>query len=158
MSKINFDDVKHYINYRLGNENFAVSVERVMEIIKHRVLTKVPNSSQYIKGVINFRGEIVPVIDMHRRFNMVKDEEEEGMIVVINGDSEKSNYHIGLLVDEVEDVIEFKYKDLRKSPDMGINYDLSFVDGIIDIDDRFIMVLNIEKVLNKTELAELKAV
>jgi purine-binding chemotaxis protein CheW len=156
MNKINFDDIKHYINYRLGNENFAISVDRVLEIIKHRVMTKVPNSSQYIKGVINFRGEIVPVIDMHKRFNMEKDESHEGMIVVINGDSEKSNYHIGLLVDEVEDVIEFKYRDLRKSPDMGINYDMSFIDGIVDIESRFIMVLNIEKVLNKTELADVK--
>jgi purine-binding chemotaxis protein CheW len=158
MSNINFDEVRHYINYRLGNENFAISVDRVLEIIQHRVMTKVPNSSQYIKGVINFRGEIVPVIDMHRRFNMEHDESHEGMIVVIGGDSEKSGNHIGLLVDEVEDVIEFKYRDLRKSPDMGINYEMTFIDGVVDIDGRFIMVLNIEKVMNKKELADLMIV
>jgi purine-binding chemotaxis protein CheW len=157
MSKVNIDDVKHYINYRLGNENFAISVDRVLEIIKERTLTKVPNSSQFIKGVINFRGEIVPVIDMHRRFNIIQKEDEEGMIVVINGDSDKSNYHIGLQVDEVEDVIEFRYRELRKSPDQGINYDNSFIDGVVDVENRFIMVLNIDKVLNKTELAEVKA-
>jgi purine-binding chemotaxis protein CheW len=155
MNKSNIDDIKHYINYRLGNENFAISVDRVLEIIKNRNMTKIPNSSQYIKGVINFRGEIVPVINMYKRFNMEKAETQEGMIVVVDGNTDKSNNHIGLLVDEVEDVIEFKYKDLRKSPDMGINYDMSFIDGIVDIEGRFIMVLNIEKVLNKTELAEI---
>lgn len=156
MNTINFDETRHYINYRLGNENFAISVDRVLEIIKDRTMTKVPNSSQFIKGVINFRGEIVPVIDLHRRFNIEKQEDEDGMIVVINADSDKANSHIGLLVDEVEDVIEFKYRDMRKSPDQGINYELSFIDGVVDINDRFIMVLNVEKVLNKTELAEVK--
>lgn len=156
MSKINIDDNKHYINYRLGNENFAISVDRVMEIIQYRTLTKVPNSSDFIKGVINFRGEIVPVIDMHRRFSMERPEDAEGMIVVIDSNTGKSSNHMGLLVDEVEDIIEFKYKDLHKTPDMGINYDLSFIDGVVDIEERFIIVLDLEKVLNKFELAEVR--
>jgi len=156
MSKINIDDNKHYINYRLGNENFAISVDRVLEIIQYRTLTKVPNSSDFIKGVINFRGEIVPVIDMHRRFSMERSEDAEGMIVVIDSNTGKSSNHMGLLVDEVEDIIEFKYKDLHKTPDMGINYDLSFIDGVVDIEERFIIVLDLEKVLNKYELAEVR--
>ncbi|MBN2347722.1 MAG: purine-binding chemotaxis protein CheW [Bacteroidales bacterium] len=154
MSKSGLEDKNHFINFRLGNENFAISVFKVIEIINNRPLTKVPNSSTFIKGVINFRGEIVPIIDMHRRFNMNEKNDPEGMIIIVDIDSNNNSLHMGLLVDEVEDIIKFEYKDIRKSPEMGINYDINFVDGVVDIKSQFIMVLNVDKVLNKAEIAE----
>jgi purine-binding chemotaxis protein CheW len=154
MNALNIDDKSHYINFRLGKENFAISVMRVLEIIQTRTLTKVPNSSIFIKGVLNFRGEIVPVIDMYKRFNMEFEDDKNKMIIIIDMESGNNRIHMGLLVDEVLDIIEFEYKDIQKSPDMGLNYDLDFIDGFVDIDSSFIMVLNIDEVLNKTELAE----
>lgn len=151
---MNIDAVKHYINYRLGNENFAIPVEMVLEIIQHRTLTSVPNSSKFILGVINFRGEIIPVINMHRRFNIIKPENDQGMIVVINSSGKTGTNLMGLMVDCVEDVTDFKFNDIRKPNDIGINYDLGFIEGIVDIKQRFVIVLNIENVLKKTELAE----
>jgi purine-binding chemotaxis protein CheW len=148
------DGKTHHVNFKLGNDHFAITVMRVLEIIKNRNLTNIPNSSKYIKGVLNFRGEIVPVIDMYKRFNMGITESKNEMIIIVEMESGNSSVHIGLLVDEVMDIIGFEYKDIQKAPEMGISYDLNFLDGFVDIDSQFIMVLNIDKVINKGELAE----
>jgi purine-binding chemotaxis protein CheW len=154
MSNIKLNDKIHYVNFRLGSENFAIPVMRVLEIIQNCTLTKVPNSSIYIRGVLNFRGEIVPVIDMYERFNMKFDENTNKMIIIVDVESTNNHMHIGLIVDKVMDIIEFEFKDIQKAPDMGINYDLTFIDGFVDINSQFIMVLNIDKVLNKSDLIE----
>ncbi len=73
-----------YINFKIGKEYFAISVYKVLEIIQFEQITEIPNSSDFIRGVINFRGGIVPVIDMHKRFNLEKSENESRMVVVVD--------------------------------------------------------------------------
>jgi purine-binding chemotaxis protein CheW len=157
MSNIKLNEKVHYVNFRLGNDHFAIPVMRVLEIIQNCTLTNVPNSSVYIRGVLNFRGEIVPVIDMYRRFNMKFNENTAKMIIIVDVESTNNHMHIGLLVDKVMDIIDFEYKDIQKAPDMGINYDLSFLDGFVDVNSQFIMVLNIDKVLDKSDLIDSKS-
>ena len=148
-----------YIYFRIGKENYAIIVNKVLEILQSGKLTHIPNSSEYIKGVLNFRGEIVPVIDMHKRFNMKKAEGEDNrMIIVIDLETEKNNVLMGLLVDQVRDVIEIDYKTIRKVPDIGINYNPEFLEGMIEKDDQFILLLNVDKVLKVSELAEIQNV
>lgn len=157
MKTIEIDKKTSYINFRIGKENFAVSVYRVLEIIQLDQLTNIPNASDFILGVLNFRGSIVPVIDMHKRFEL-KQSEGAKIVIIIDVENDDNNLLMGLQVDEVTDVIEFDYKSIKAIPDVGIQYNAEFLEGIIEINQEFVFILNIDKVLDMSELAELKAV
>jgi purine-binding chemotaxis protein CheW len=142
-----------YINFKIGKEFFAISVYKVLEIIQFEQITEIPNSSDFIRGVINFRGGIVPVIDMHKRFNLQKWENESRMVVVVDVQNNGKNITMGLLVDQVVNVIEFSFKSIRAVPDLGIRYNPEFLEGFVEIKDQFIMIMNVDRVLSVNELA-----
>jgi purine-binding chemotaxis protein CheW len=142
-----------YINFKIGKEHFAISVYKVLEIIQFEQITQIPNSSDFIRGVINFRGGIVPVIDMHKRFNIEKPEIESRMVVVVDMQNMDKKVTMGLLVDRVVNVIEFSYKSIRAVPDLGIRYNPEFLEGFIEIKDQVIMIMNVDRVLSVSELS-----
>lgn len=151
------DDVhskNSYINLRIGAESFAISVYKVLEIIQYEGITRVPNCSDFVPGVLNFRGSIVPVIDMHKRFNVESGDSESQMVVVVDVVNKDKTVYMGLLVDQVTDVIEFDVRSIKSVPDLGVQYNPEFIEGFIEQDGRFIMVLNIDKVLSVQELSE----
>lgn len=154
MANTDIDKKNSYINLRIGSESFAISVYKVLEIIQFEQLTKVPNASGFVPGILNFRGSIVPVIDMHKRFNMETTGSDVKMVVVVDILNKDKSVLMGLLVDQVTNVIEFEYKNIKAVPDLGIKYNPEFLDGFIEEDGKFIMVLNIDRVLSVQELAE----
>lgn len=154
MEITNIDKKISYINLQIGTEQFAISVFKVLEIVRYAELTHVPNSSDFVPGIINFRGSIVPVIDMHKRFNMNSTETEK-MVVIVDVLNKDKNILMGLLVDQVTDVIEFDYKSIRSVPDLGIKYNPEFIEGFVEHENKFIMVLNIDRVLSVQELSEI---
>jgi purine-binding chemotaxis protein CheW len=149
------DKKTSYISLRIGTEYFAISVYNVLEIIQFEKLTRIPDSSEYIPGVINFRGSIVPVIDMHKRFKIENNDSSEKMVVVVEVASNDKNVLMGLLVDLVTDVIEFESKEIKSVPDLGIKYNPEFLDGFIEREGKFIMVMNTDYVLSVAELSEI---
>ncbi|MBN2524522.1 MAG: purine-binding chemotaxis protein CheW [Bacteroidales bacterium] len=156
METIAIDKRSSYVNFRVGNEHFAIGVNKVLEIILLEHLTHVPNTSALIKGVVNFRGTIVPVVDMHIRFKSDKETSNSNMIIVVEVNNKENNVMMGLLVDEVNDVIELEFKDIRSVPDLGIKYNPEYLEGMVDMNDQFIMVMDVDRVLSVTELAEVK--
>jgi purine-binding chemotaxis protein CheW len=145
-----------YINFKIGKEYFAISVYRVLEIIQLNKLTEIPNSSEFVLGVLNFRGSIVPVIDMHKRFNVKSASEKDKMVIVVDIKNNKENTVLmGLVVDEVTEVVQFDYKSIRAVPELGIKYNPDFLEGIVEINEKFILVLNVDRVLSIAELSEL---
>src|SRR5512145_2580567 len=154
MTTLDIDKKTSYINLRIGSESFAISVYKVLEIIQFEQLTRVPNASDFVPGILNFRGSIVPVIDMHKRFNTETTGSDVKMVVVVDILNNDKSVLMGLLVDQVTDVIEFEYKNIKAVPDLGIKYNPEFLDGFIEEDGKFIMVLNIDRVLSVQELAE----
>jgi purine-binding chemotaxis protein CheW len=142
------DKNESFLTFTLNGENFAVPIKNVMEIMESGKITQVPNAPKTIVGIFNFRGEIVPLVDMYNRFNCTEGSNSAKMIIVVDLEVEKKKTHIGLYVDDVTDVIEFSAADIRKTPEMGIHYSQDFLQGIVDIDKQFVMVLNIEKVLD----------
>lgn len=152
------DNTRSYVHFGLGNEDFAIIVNRVLEILHLDQLTQVPNASVYVKGILNFRGSIVPVINLHKRFNFQDHISEGNMVIVIEVTHNDNTTLMGLLVEEVSDVIEFEYKDLRTVPDIGIKYNPDFLEGFVERNGKFIMVLNVDKVMNVTELAEINEI
>jgi purine-binding chemotaxis protein CheW len=158
MTTSDIDKKTSYINLRIGSESFAISVYKVLEIIQYEELTHVPNCSDYVPGVLNFRGSIVPVIDMHKRFNLDSANVEDKMVVVVDVLSKDKNVLMGLLVDQVTDVLEFEYKSIKSVPDLGIKYNPEFIEGFIEQDGKFIMVLNIDRVLSVEELTDVSQI
>lgn len=154
MDKTNIDKTKSYINFKIGEEHFAISVFRVLEILQLEELTRIPNSSDFVLGVINFRGSIVPVIDMHKRFNIIVPEAGNRMIIIVDVTNMQKSVLMGLFVDEVTDVIEFDYKSIRAVPDLGIKYNPEFLEGFVENKDKFVMVLDTDRVFSVSELAE----
>jgi purine-binding chemotaxis protein CheW len=153
MENAYIDKETSYVNLKIGKENFAISVYKVLEILQFEHITEIPNSSDFIRGVINFRGTIVPVIDMHKRFNISQPESENRMVVVVDVKNNDNNVIMGLLVDQVVNVIEFCYKNIRAVPDLGIRYNPEFLEGFVDIQDQFIMIMNVDRVLSVGELS-----
>ncbi len=151
---MDIDKKTSYINLCIGSEHFAISVYKVLEIIQFEQLTCVPNTSDFVPGVLNFRGSIVPVIDMHKRLNATTTQGGDKMVVVVDIMNKEKNVLMGLLVDRVTDVIEFDYKSIKSVPDLGIKYNPDFLEGFIEDNGKFIMVLNIDRVLNVDELSE----
>jgi purine-binding chemotaxis protein CheW len=158
MQTTDIDKKISYVNLRIGTEQFAISVYKVLEIIQFGNLTQVPNSSDFVPGVLNFRGSIVPVIDMHKRFNAVESDSDDKMVIVVDVINKDKNVLMGLLVDQVTDVIEFDYKSIKTVPELGIKYNPEFLQGFIEKDDKFIMVLDIDRVLNVRELSEVTTI
>lgn len=147
------EKTKSYISFTIGKEHFAIDVFRVLEILKPDEITRIPNSSEFIPGVLNFRGSIVPVIDLPLRFNFEKSSPENKMVIVVTVQNREKDILMGLLVDQVTHVIEFDYGAIRAVPDLGIRYNPEYLEGFVEMDNRFIMVINTDRVLNVSELA-----
>jgi len=141
-----------YLTFMLGDESFAVPVTNVLEVLQKQVITRVPKTSPQILGIINFRGEIVPVFDMRLKFNQSVENKEQARIMVVfeikDGDDSTT---LVATADAVKDVIEIKHDEIKPVPELGLDYDNRFISGAIPRNDSFILLLNIEKVFTASD-------
>lgn len=146
-----------FLSFRIAKETFAVSVQKVLEVLERQYITEVPNVANYINGVINFRGKIIPVIDSRLKFNLIKRQNDEKYVVIVFDlliDNKKML--IGAMVDNVHDVITFEESAILSVPDLGYNYDTQFILGMIKNEKSFTMLLDIDKVFSKEEINLIK--
>jgi len=147
--KIEEQVFKSYLTFKLGKEHFAVDVIKVEEILEVPKITTVPRSPEYLKGVINLRGNVLPVIDTRVKFNMSETTMQvDTCIVVIEVEIEGELVILGALVDAVTEVIELQESDIKPSPSIGSSYHPDFIEGVTSVKDEFIMLLNIGKVFS----------
>ena len=132
--------------FKLGQEEYGVDILKVQEIREHDHVTRIINSPEYIKGVINLRGILVPIVDLRLRFKL--DTCEQGVVIVLNIASRV----IGMVVDSVSDVISLSADEVRPAPPMGTGLDTEFLLGIGTIDDRMLILLDIERLMSSEEL------
>ncbi len=145
--------VTSYLSFQLGNEMFAADVGKVLEILELRPITKVPRSPEYMRGVINLRGNVLPVLDTRIKFGMeVKEDTIDTCIVVLNVLMEGEPLTLGALVDSVEEVLELGEGDIEPPPSIGSKFNPEYLHGMVKRDENFIMVLNIDKVFSVDEL------
>ena len=143
-----------YLTFVLGKEYFAVCVDEVLEVLQHQQITSVPKTPDHILGIINFRGDILPVVDTRIKFNLsTQDENQRSIIIVFDIAGEDQRIQIAATADAVKDVIEVDPDEIRPVPEMGISYNAKFISGAIRRNDTFIMMLNIEKVFSISDLA-----
>lgn len=145
-----------YLTFILANEEYAVDILRVQEIRCWQAVTTLPNAPEYIKGVINIRGTIVPIIDLRMRFNM--EPMEYGpmtVVIVVKVSGENRERVMGIVVDGVSDTYEIPEEDVRPAPDFGDKIDMKFVNGLATVNESMLILLDIDKLLNSGELNEL---
>jgi len=157
MSTQTNNSTNSYLSFKLGDETFAVIVDRVHEIIEIPTITKVPKSPDFMVGVINLRGSVMPVIDTRIKFGLSKFEFTQGScIVIFSITMENEEIIIGALVDSVQEVLEINSEQIQPSPAIGSKYKSEFIEGMIKSNDQFIMILNIDEVFSLNELTIVK--
>ncbi|MFO7658551.1 MAG: chemotaxis protein CheW [Bacteroidales bacterium] len=151
--------VKSYLTFRLGDELFAANVSKVLNILELTKITKVPKAPAYMKGVINLRGSVLPLIDTRIKFGMSETEFTNNtcilvLDIILSGESVR----IGALVDAVHEVIEIDESQIQPPPSLGSKYKSEFIDGMVKQGEEFIMLLNVELIFSTDDILNLKEV
>ncbi len=148
-----------YLTFKLQEELFAINVSKVLEILEIQPITKVPKSPAFMRGVINLRGNILPVIDTRNKFAMPPaDFTIDTCIIVLNIANGAESLLVGAIVDSVQKVLDIKDENIQLSPSMGAMYREDFISGIGKVEDEFVMILNIDKVFSSDEVHVLNEV
>jgi purine-binding chemotaxis protein CheW len=138
-----------YLTFQLHNERFAVHVSKVLNILELVPITKVPKSPEYLKGVINLRGSVLGVMDIKMKFDFpITDYTKETSILVLQVVIDDDITDVGAIVDSVHDVIEVDEKQILPPLSVGIKFKSDFVTGVIKHNEKFIMVLDMDKLFN----------
>ena len=150
-------EFKELLTFFLAGEEYGVDILRVQEIKGWDSVTNIPNTPEYIRGVINIRGAIVPIIDMRLRFMLEKKEYDATTVVIILNVVNKGSTDrvMGVVVDAVSDVYKFSDSEIKPSPDFGTEIDSKFIAGMATIDDKIIVILDAIKLLDVKELYQL---
>lgn len=145
-----------YLTLHIGKEKFGVHVSQVLNILEMTHITDVPKSPEYMKGVINLRGQVLPVIDLRLKFGMSENEYTYSTcIIVMDLELDETTIHVGVIVDEVLSVVEIEEKQMEPPPSIGNKYKSEFIYGMANVEDQFIMLLDMQQILKNDELIEL---
>ncbi len=143
-----------YLTFKLGEEMFAIDVSQVREILDVTTITKVPRAPEFMRGVINVRGSVVPVVDLRMKFGMpgterTKDTRIVVMEIALDGDLTT----IGTLADAVHNVMDIEPSSIEPAPKVGARWNTEFIKGIGKHNDEFIIILNVDRIFSAEELA-----
>ncbi|MGE5364666.1 MAG: chemotaxis protein CheW [Bacteroidota bacterium] len=146
-------DTRQYLTFKLNDEVFGVDVAKVREILDLIKITRVPQTPDFMRGVINLRGSVVPVVDMRIKFGLEATESTVNTcIVVVEVELDGENTILGALVDSVQEVFELEQSEIEPAPRIGTKLRTDFIKGMGKHDDRFIILLNIDKIFSTEEL------
>jgi purine-binding chemotaxis protein CheW len=146
-------ETTQYLTFNLADEIFAVDVGRVREILEITSITKVPQTPDFMRGVINLRGSVVPVIDMRLKFGMTETERTVNTcIIVVEVTMDGETIVLGSLADSVQEVIEMEPDHIEEAPHIGTHLNTEFIRGMGKHDGRFVMILDIDKIFSEQEL------
>jgi purine-binding chemotaxis protein CheW len=152
-SKAMLEKEGKYLTFALGPEEYGLEILKVREIIGYMEITAVPQTPHHVKGVINLRGQVIPVIDLRSKFGMETAEiTEESCIIVVEISQADRKFNTGIVVDHVQEVLDIKGQDIEDSPQFGSSVDTSFIMGMGKIGDTVKILLDIDKVLAGEDL------
>lgn len=154
-------DVKgsQFLTFALADEEYGVDILRVQEIKGWTPVTRVPNTPDYVRGVLNLRGTIVPIVDMRARFNLEEVEYTPvTVIIVLAVASGEERRVIGIVVDAVSDVLNVSADDIKPPPDFGAKVNIEFINGLATIDDHMVMLMDADKLVTSEEMSELEKI
>jgi purine-binding chemotaxis protein CheW len=153
MSTTGITETTQYLTFKLEEEVFAVDVAKIREILDFTLATKVPGTPEFMRGVINVRGNVVPVVDMRLKFGLsITEKTVDTCIVVMEIAVEEDKTILGALVDSVQEVFELEANQIEPPPRIGSRWRTEFIKGIGKRNDELIIILDIDKVFSSTEL------
>lgn len=145
---------EQYLTFELSGEYYAIDILRVQEIKGWNTVTSIPNAPRYVQGVINLRGLIVPIIDLRKRFGMEEiPYTQTTVVIVMKVYSEAQDRTMGIIVDAVSDVYNFKQDSIKPAPIMHGAISNEFIQGLVKVDGKMLIVINIDKLLNSGDLS-----
>ena len=155
-----YDEEKHqFLTFVVGNETYGIEVGNIREVIHFDDVFPIPAVPQYIRGVINLRGDVVPVIDLSYRFYQKKSEGTKFTSIVISEvKSDDDIILIGFVIDSINAVIDIPAVNIEHTPEFGSKIRHDFIEGVGKTEEGFIIILNIDKVLNIDELADFDSI
>ncbi|TNE70582.1 chemotaxis protein CheW [bacterium] len=145
-----------YLTFKLDREIFAIPVEQVIEIIEVSQITKIPQTSDFVLGITNLRGNVLPVIDTRVKFGMEQVPQTiDSCIIVIAVHNQNEESHLGILVDSVMEVSEFEAKHIKAKPTIGRKFNNEYITGIVQSEEQFVLLLNVNKVFDNEEIIQM---
>jgi purine-binding chemotaxis protein CheW len=146
-----------YLTFTLKQEEYGIGILKVKEIIKMMPITSVPRTPEFVKGIINLRGKVIPVIDLRLKFSMESiDYSDRTCIIVVEVESNDSTVLIGVVVDSVSEVLNIKEEEIEATPAFGSKLDTDYILGMAKMEGGVKILLNIDQVLSNKEIATLK--
>ena len=147
-------DRAQYLTFSLAGGEFAIAVLRVREIIEHEAVTRVPSTPGFIRGVINLRGRVVPVVDLARKFRLPESPvTKRTCIVIVEVETEGGRIVMGVLADAVDQVVEFRPEEIEAPPSFGTPIRVDYLKGLGKLGTEFVLILDTDRVLSAGELA-----
>lgn len=142
-------DEREYLSFVLGDEHYALDITQVKEIRGYEPVTKIANAPPFIKGVINLRGDIVPIVDLRIKFDVGTPQYNEFTIVIMLNVLERI---VGIVVDGVSDVIRLTKDEVRPPPEFGVAFDSRYLRGLAPVGESMVILINIESLISSEEL------
>ena len=143
------------VGFYIGEDEYALYIHKVREIYPMTEIRKIPKAPQFVEGVINLRGQIIPIIDLRKRFDMAPNESRQSAKILI---VELEKNLVGMIVDNVSEVMRFYVDEIEKAPAMfSANIDSQYIQGVAKLDNKLIILLDIEKLLSFEEKTVLKS-
>ncbi|MBL8215063.1 MAG: purine-binding chemotaxis protein CheW [Bryobacterales bacterium] len=134
------------LSFRIGEEEYGIDILRVQEIKGYSNITRIPNTPPHIKGVINLRGAVVPVVDLRAKFSMELMEYTKFTVIILVAVASKT---MGLIVDAVSDVLDIKEEDIQAPPELGVSVDTRFMRGMTTVNERLVAILDVDRLLGE---------
>lgn len=157
MNNETITELNSYLSFNLGEEQFAANVGKVLNILEMTKITEVPKAPDYMKGVINLRGTVLPVVDTRIKFGMTPTVYTTNTcIIVMEIEMEGEQIQVGALVDAVQAVLELDKEEIQPPPSIGSKFKSEFIEGMAKVEDKFIMILNMEKVFSSEEILSIQ--
>ena len=148
-TKIRNSSVSEFLAFTLGQEEYGIDILKVQEIRGYESVTRIANAPEFIKGVINLRGIIVPIVDMRIKFNLGAPRYDEFTVVIILN---IGNRVVGMVVDSVSDVTTLSPEQIKPAPEMGSALDTEYLIGLGTIDERMLILVDIDKLMSSVEM------
>lgn len=147
-------ETNQYLTFKLEDEVFGLAIGKVREVLDFTTITKVPRTPEYMRGVINLRGSVVPVVDLHLKFGLAQTEKTVNTcIIIVEISMEGEITVLGALADSVQEVVELEPEQIEPAPKIGTKLNTEFIKGMGKREDQFIILLDIDKVFSNEELS-----
>jgi purine-binding chemotaxis protein CheW len=154
MSEAGITETTQYLTFKLDDEVFALDITKVREVLDFTTVTKVPRTPEFMRGVINLRGSVVPVVDLRLKFGMTKTEKTVNTcVIIVEVAVDNETTVLGALADSVQEVMDLEPDHIEPAPKIGTRLDTEFIKGMGKRESNFIIILDVDKIFSTDELA-----